>query len=270
MLARSQFRTCHSPNQRIQPRDGKEQKHSSECFFLAKYFAMIRIGTNLQSPESISVYTGNICNLACVLCGPEASSKWRAELGLGKESSVMVDESTVDLSNINHVTFGGGEPLLNKSTLALMQRLNSNVSLLIHLNGTVLPTAEFLNECTRFDQIIFSISIDDIKEQFEYLRWPAKWNDVVENVHWLVKNCPSNIKFAVNTVISSLNEHTYCRVANWVKTTLPSDTEWHTNESNAMLNRFEKLDSRDPVKYLDRIDGRRNTNWKITFPLFLV
>jgi hypothetical protein len=41
MLARSQFRTCHSPNQRIQPRDGKEQKGSSEPFLLGINIYMI-------------------------------------------------------------------------------------------------------------------------------------------------------------------------------------------------------------------------------------
>jgi hypothetical protein len=36
-LVRSQFPTCHSPNQRSQPRDGKDEKAPQGAFLLAKY-----------------------------------------------------------------------------------------------------------------------------------------------------------------------------------------------------------------------------------------
>ena len=73
--------------------------------------------------------------------------------------------------------------------MIILKKLKSNTPVLIHLNGTVLPTQDFLNECSRFDDIHLVFSIDDIEEQFEFLRYPANWNKVLKNILWLQDNC---------------------------------------------------------------------------------
>lgn len=236
---------------------------------------MFRIDRSSKNPNLISVYTGDICNLACTLCAPDASTRWQYELGLQKsiklEQSVLINE--VDFTDAISVTIGGGEPILNKSTLPLIQRIDNNTPVIIHLNGTVLPPQELLDECARFNNISFTLSIDDTEERFEFLRYPAKWNKVVDNIAWLKDNCPENIKFSVNTVISVLNQDTYTLVEQWVKNNLSTNragkkTMWFTNESNGLLNRFNyKGQVRGWVDFLDKLDQQRNTNWRKTFPL---
>ena len=141
-----------------------------------------------------------------------------------------------------------------------------------HANGTVRPTQEHLAEFAKFENFLLVFSIDDIEEQFEILRWPAKWNEVVENILWLKENSPNNVKFAFNVVISKLNESTYHRVEQWMKHNVPTnkvgvDTIFYTNETNGLLNRKDPLDSRDPVAFLDELDQKRNTDWRKVFPL---
>jgi MoaA/NifB/PqqE/SkfB family radical SAM enzyme len=220
---------------------------------------MFRIDRSSKNSNLISVYTGDVCNLACTLCEPNASTRWQYELGLQKsvklEQELSIDD--VDFNDAISVTIGGGEPVLNKSTLPLIQKINSGTVLLVHLNGTVLPTQDLLNGCARFNDITFTFSIDDTENRFEFLRYPAKWNCVVDNISWLKDNCPENIKFSVNTVISVLNEGTYTLVEQWVEKNLPTnragkETVCFTNESNGLLNRFNYKGSNHRYSYCDQ------------------
>lgn len=242
----------------------------------------IRINQWRNQPTKVAIFTGITCNLACTLCGPGASSLWRSEMGLGKFShdeytlepdEIVTEVAEYDFSKLEHVTFGGGEPLLNKSSMEIFRALDSSVDILFHSNGTTLPSQEYLDQFARFDQFLLVFSIDDIEEQFELLRWPAKWNEVTKNIEWMKENCPPNVRFAFNTVVSQLNEPTYARVQDWVQQHIPANkagvnTVCFTNETNGLLNRQEKTDSRNPAEFLDGLDRRRNTNWRKTFPIY--
>jgi organic radical activating enzyme len=241
----------------------------------------IRVNPWPNQPTKVAVFTGITCNLACALCGPGASSLWRSELGLGKYNDneytlepdeIITEVSDYDFSKIDHVTFGGGEPLLNKSSMEIFQALNDNTEILFHSNGTLIPSPEYLDQFARFEDFVMVFSIDDIEEQFEFLRYPAKWDEVSKNMITIRDLCPPNVRFAVNTVVSLLNETTHTRVQQWVEQNIPTnkngaETVWFANESNGLLNRLSKLDMQDPVQYLDAMDQRRDTNWRKTFPV---
>lgn len=225
---------------------------------------MLRIDRNSKNPKLVSVFTGDVCNLACVLCGPEASTRWQYELGNPEKTWAIEPTVDFDFTGVESVIIGGGEPVLNKTTLPLLKSLSSDIHVAIHFNGTVLPTKEFLDESSRFNNMKFILSIDDVEEQFEFLRYPAKWSQVTKNILWLRDNCPANVTIAFNTVVSILNQETHTRLFDWVKQHMPMNTECHTNESNGLLNRYN-YQSGD-VEFLDRVDQQRNTNWRMLFP----
>lgn len=235
---------------------------------------MVKIDRSSKNPNLISIFTGNICNLACTLCDPVASSRWQYELGLTNvaKSNNEFSVDTVDFTDAISITFGGGEPFLNKSTLLLLKKINSDTTIIMHLNGTVLPSQDLLNECARFKDISFVFSIDDVGDRFNFLRYPANWNRVTENMFWLKDNCPGNITFSVNTVISLLNEATYTDVNKWITKNFPSNksgklVECFTNESNGLLNRLNYAgQEKSYVEFLDKLDKKRNTDWRATFP----
>jgi MoaA/NifB/PqqE/SkfB family radical SAM enzyme len=238
---------------------------------------MFRIDRSEKNPNLISIFTGEICNLACTLCAPDASTRWQNEL---KEYTIPQDDDLhdtdlVDFTEAISITFGGGEPVLNKTTIPLLKKISSSTVVLIHFNCTVLPSKQLLDECARFDHIEFILSIDDTQERFNYLRWPADWDKVVKNILWMKENCPDNIRFAVNTVINLLNEHTYHTVEEWINNNIPTNrsgykTTCNTNESNGFLTRVNSwTDYRKitEIGKLDRLDKKRNLNWRETFPL---
>ena len=86
------------------------------------------------------------------------------------------------------------------------------------------------------------------------------------------QTCPENIQFAFNVVVSKLNESTYHTVKDWVDANIPTNragikTAFYTHETNGFLNRFHDTDDRDPIEVLDKLDVRRKTDWKKTFPI---
>ena len=165
---------------------------------------MFRIDRSEKNPNLISIFTGEICNLACTLCGVDASTRWQSELKHFDHNDPLLYQDDTDTDNVDFtgaisITFGGGEPVLNKTTIPLLKKISSSVSVLIHFNGTVLPSKQLLDECARFDNIEFILSIDDTHERFNYLRWPADWDTIVKNIFWIRENCPGNVWFRPTT-----------------------------------------------------------------------
>jgi MoaA/NifB/PqqE/SkfB family radical SAM enzyme len=217
------------------------------------------------TPGSATFHPGSICNLACVTCSSGASTRWAHELGEKIEAGNPKEISTeliVQAKKMKGVVICGGEPMLNFSSQTLLNNLDSDQSVRIHFNGTVMPKLEFLQESKRFQQIQYCFSIDGVEERFEYLRWPAKWNTVVDNITWLVKTAPDNIEFSVNITVSQLNKNYYHEVVHWAQHVMPRPAS--NKEPVVTFNHaFDNLTQ----KYLDMLDSRRNMDWRKLFPL---
>ena len=233
---------------------------------------MFQIDRNEKYPNSISIDTGLACNLACTMCGPDSSSLWQDKLKQYRTRENNLQEiEQLDFSNAENITFGGGEPVLNKSTIPILKKVvQSNIQHVpvnIHFNCTVRPSAEFLEVCKEIKRLDFTMSLDDTEERFEFLRWPAKWNQVVANIRWMVANIPEHITFSTNTVITKLNEQTYHTVETWVRENIPEQRiNWiGTNEAFGKLSRVEKHN--EIARWLDILDAQRKTDWRSTFPL---
>ncbi len=152
----------------------------------------------------------NTCNLACVYCGPDLSSKWAQEL---KNYSHTVDEDILNhnkqyvfqrLKNINHVYLAGGEPLLIKENLELLDRLsgeNPNVEIRINTNLMV-TNNEIFKRLITFKNVKWTVSVDSIEDQFEYIRYPASWKVFLENLTWIKEQ---NFDINFNMVWNVLN-----------------------------------------------------------------
>jgi len=216
-------------------------------------------------PGSATFNPGSICNLACVTCGWDASTRWQRELGMPviPGNPREIDPATIARARqMTGIVIGGGEPVLNFSTETLLENLNNNQLVSVHFNGTVLPKQSFLDTCSRLDHIRFVFSLDGIQERFEYLRWPAKWDRVVKNILWLVENAPDNVQFGVNITVSQLNRHYYHDIVDWVEQTIPCNRQG--KETHISYNHTGDILKQS---YLDDLDVKRNLNWRELFPL---
>ena len=216
-------------------------------------------------PGSATFNPGSICNLACVTCGPDASTRWQRELGLPVDSGNPreINQETINKARLmTGIVIGGGEPVLNFSTESLLENLNSNQMVSVHFNGTVLPRQSFLDKSSKLSNIHYVFSIDGVDKRFEYLRWPAEWNKVVQNILWLIENAPVNIQFGVNITISQLNRPYQDEIVDWVNQTIP-----HNKHGKKTYISYNQAGNILKQKYLNDLDKKRNLDWRKIFPL---
>jgi MoaA/NifB/PqqE/SkfB family radical SAM enzyme len=135
----------------------------------------------------------NTCNFSCVYCGPDLSSQWASEL---KDKSFTIDEDVLrknkkyifeNLRNITHVYLAGGEPLLIKENLELLNILkdqNPDVEIRINTNLSIVDN-EIFKKLITFKNVKWTLSVDAIAAEFEYIRYPGNWNKFHHNLSYL-------------------------------------------------------------------------------------
>lgn len=225
----------------------------------------------------LDYWTGDTCNLACVICGPNNSSSWKQELGLPAEVRKSVSNKfwqTLDLTKIKFIHFNGGEPLLSKEHVEFLQSVPDKkvVHLNYNTNGSVLPGQQLLDLWAEFKLVQLDFSIDDIEQRFEYQRYPAKWSQITNNLAWFIDNAPHNCMFATNTSVGILNHSNLNALTRWLQTHFHTsrftDPIEHRQQFTFGTFALTDVDNRKEsiINALNQIDQRRGTNWRKTFP----
>jgi sulfatase maturation enzyme AslB (radical SAM superfamily) len=222
----------------------------------------------------LDYWTGDLCNLACAICGPDFSSVWKQELNYPsgvKKTIVNNFWTSVDTSHLRYVHFNGGEPLLSKEHVKLLHTLSNKNLIYVsyNTNGTVLPSQELMDLWSQYKLVQIDFSIDDIGSRFEYQRYPAKWDHVVDNLQWFIDHAPHNCMFNVNTTVSMLNYHNLDNLNAWLQENFCvsrfSDLIEHRQQP--AVGKFALAGNKElALKFLDDCDARRGTDWRETFP----
>jgi len=171
-------------------------------------------------PTDLEIEVGNICNLQCRMCSPVYSSKiesdpvhsqWYADVSLAglrgarqlkagityqsrlpenkhwfKEKALVYEELLKNPKSIQHVSFKGGEPLVSKEALGVVDYLASkgnvkNLRFSITTNATVYETAMF-KQLSKLKHVNLAVSLDGIDKKYEYIRYPANWESIKRNL----------------------------------------------------------------------------------------
>lgn len=160
--------------------------------------------------HTVDVRWTNLCNFACVYCGPEFSSKWASESGATiitpiddqiKKFKQYIFEHAPQLK---HVYLAGGEPLLMKENLEflqLLQKTNPDVNLRINTNLSKVDTGIFDLIC-EFKNIHWIVSVETIEKEYEYIRYGGSWKDFLTNLNIIQK---LNHKISFNMLYFLLN-----------------------------------------------------------------
>lgn len=228
----------------------------------------------------LDYWTGDTCNLACVICGPRFSSLWKQELNMPIEQKRSVTNKIwqeIDLTNLRFIHFNGGEPLLSKEHVKFLEAIpnKSKVHLNYNTNGTILPSTQLLELWGKFELVQIDISIDDVGERFEYQRYPAKWNQLTQNLKWFLDNCPHNCMFSTNTSVGVLNHDNIENLMSWLSQNFyvnnyTDPIEHRTQLTNGIFALNNAHHRREIiVNTLDKCDKRRGTDWKKVFPNLL-
>jgi MoaA/NifB/PqqE/SkfB family radical SAM enzyme len=186
----------------------------------------------LVSPESIDYSVGNLCNLKCVICGPNSSTAWISDYQQmypqanivkfkhEKYNQIKLDNPKV-LSEIKNIHFhGGGDPLLSTTHIDLLDQIKSvkglsDLRIFYNVNGTVRVSDRVLQLWSECQLVELYFSIDDVNERFEYQRTGATWDEITNNLRWYIDNMPVNHLFYVNCVWSYLNLFNLNELVDW-------------------------------------------------------
>jgi hypothetical protein len=142
----------------------------------------------------------NVCNLSCITCGPKFSSRWRQEIlnySFNNTSNKYINNlqdnkfwKLLDLTRLRRLYFNGGEPLLDHDHIEILSYLDSinrlpSVELSYNTNGTVIPSDKVIDLWKKVKLLRISISIDAVGLAFEFIRWPAKWRQILDFITFI-------------------------------------------------------------------------------------
>jgi len=140
--------------------------------------------------HKIDIRWTSACNHACVYCSPMYSTKWAKELEIkmAEPSQKRVDELKQyvfdNAHQLKHVYMAGGEPLLMKENLELLEILqekNPLVNIRVNSNLSKTGTPVFDKIC-EFPNVHWTVSVETLDAEFEYIRYGGKWRDFLDNL----------------------------------------------------------------------------------------
>lgn len=165
------------------------------------------VDSNLYDTTDFDLHTvdirwSNLCNFACVYCGPEFSSKWASERGV-----IPVTPTDDKIENfkqyifehaakLKHVYLAGGEPLLMKENLEFLQLLkhvNPTVNLRVNTNLSKVDTEIFELVC-EFKNVHWIVSVESLRSEYEYIRYGGSWKDFLTNLK-TIQQLPHKVSF---------------------------------------------------------------------------
>lgn len=194
-------------------------------------------------PKKIDLQFDISCNLACRSCGPQVSTFWQKHLGehgewnrpidsLQQHHNVILSLEQLDLSNLQMLVFAGGETMLGQAYWKIAEWLANNVpnakqqlTLCFQTNGTQPIHARNYEIIDRFRLVKLNVSLDGIGERFKYLRWPASWDQVVDNLMQIRETAPSNVMFQIEETVSIFNLFYLGELDKWVNTNFSINRE---------------------------------------------
>jgi sulfatase maturation enzyme AslB (radical SAM superfamily) len=169
------------------------------------------------SAQIVKLYTSNLCNSTCVTCGPGASTAWATLKNIKVLSTIA--QPIIDSFNYKDfimVNFVGGEPLKEKKNFDILLKLiavgNTACFISMTTNGSVQLSTKQKDILREFKNLNICLSIDGIEKRFEYMRFPLKWDVLLENIRFFKEN---NIQLSVSYTISNLNVMYYQETVDW-------------------------------------------------------
>jgi len=157
-------------------------------------------------PIDLQIDLSNICNSACIMCTPMASSLLTQDyIKLTKIDSevfpapkilkhwsrdpVLLDKfinEIIAIPNLSYIHFLGGETLYDESFYIICERLiaagkSNNIILGTTTNGTVY-NQRIENIIQQFKQVHLGVSIESVTELNNYIRYPSSVDQIKANI----------------------------------------------------------------------------------------
>ena len=231
--------------------------------------------TFLHSVEALSV-GGNICNLACNMCGSGCSSKFNSEaIKLGEEFKMQPQPINYkkfydDLYKFNvlEFKFTGGEPLLIEKNYEIMSKQSRDTIIRIITNGTVDPS-NLIKVLKDFDKVVINVSAEGPKDVTNYIRYGSDFDVVLKHYDMMQEIWGGDVMFTAT--INALN---IARIPELLKLRKghagsPVTNNFYSISSipyeirEMYLNKLYEEGATDLIKYLENAEYNETDMWKM-------
>jgi len=206
-------------------------------------------GSYHHDPDYIDLRLGNKCNLGCRMCSAEFSSVLAKEVeehgdrfsydqrhqdALDRVNRYHADgnldrvfEAVKKIDDVTRIQFTGGEPFLNKRIPELVDHFivtgkAKHINIHFTTNLTKVPTG-LLEKLEQFRYADVSVSMEGIGDIYEYIRYPAKWGKVSNNLKRLEQ---SEVAMGIAYTGTALSIIGFADWLEWVKS---NDFQWDYN-----------------------------------------
>jgi MoaA/NifB/PqqE/SkfB family radical SAM enzyme len=178
---------------------------------------------NKNKITHIKIDTSNTCNATCVTCNSGASSSWgelqRKFLNITPQRQLITCEQAdklLDYKSLKSISFRGGEPLLSDTNFYILEKLlehnNADCFVSFVTNGSIKILPKHRDLVSKFKNMNFSFSIDGTGPVFEYMRYPLKWSQLLENIDFCREK---NILISSNYTVSNINILYHKQTTSW-------------------------------------------------------
>ena len=191
-----------------------------------------------SQPRVLIIKPGNICNLACRMCSPEASSAWYSDAyklaiknnkfsgsyndytrtfsnerdGFHLNNDYLWEDLKKWIPELSFIDIYGGEPFLSTGLFkslawAAERNLSSNTSLQLSTNLTIY-NEQYLETLSRYKSVFIKVSIDSHDpRQLNYIRYPCDPDEILRNLEKFqnyFKNF-TNVELGITLTVTPLN-----------------------------------------------------------------
>ena len=210
-------------------------------------------GTFTKSATTMQIQLGNICNLKCKMCSQMYSHKhgletleigkkdpewlhwvkeqganvnnWTNELGVKqewyKDKALKMQMFEHISKNIIQLVVIGGEPTLIPEFYELFEYCerkgtlgNKTVTVVTNLTNTNSKLTDWLPKLASWS---IWASVDGVAERTEYIRYPSKWNKILESLEFYRSNLHNNGKITLSPAVQLLNIDQLDDIIKWWK-----------------------------------------------------
>lgn len=190
---------------------------------------------NIVKLKKVEVNLGNECNFQCTYCNPKFSSQWETDVKTkpyklySDRYFYAVDEkndNTVDdtiewlktLDSIEILQMIGGEPTQNKNFFKIIETIHSKqLSFSTNLSCKRATIDRILALADRYQLITMSVSLDSTKENAEFSRYGMNYQTMLDNIQYLIANCPANVKIIFHSLMTSVTIRDFANIVDLIE-----------------------------------------------------
>ena len=221
--------------------------------------------------QSLSLRYGTLCNSKCIICSHVRASSWvndSIKLGVEVDPKYHFRKNKMpgidflfkefDLTDLKYVEFHGGEPLLQTYPLEFLEKIENLEQLVVKFNTnlSIIPSQQLQNILNKCKHVDFLVSVDDIEERYEILRYPTKWSVFINNLNHMKT---LNYRLTAVNVISTLNLWYLPEFYYWATRNFGIDVHSRFVDPSFFLNQkisdISNLNRKTKEKVLDKIKG---------------